>query len=105
MQRCVCFVGVGNEVSCSAVYGPHWLVLLGEASEISRVQGSRTDNRVAVLLLRRRVCFVLDQLWLLRWCAHEARVETEEGHFESRVPTGWYFEVRQVCFLYAGVKY
>jgi hypothetical protein len=40
------------------------------------------------------LCFVLGQARLLRWCAHEAREETEEGHFESRAPTGWYFEVR-----------
>jgi len=25
----------------------------------------------------------LGQARLLRWCAHEAREETEEGHFES----------------------
>jgi len=50
------------------------------------------------------VCFVLGQLRLLRWCAHEAREETEEGHFESRAPTGWYFKVGQGCFLCARAK-
>ena len=59
----------------------------------------------AVALLRGRLCFVLDQVRLLRWCAHEAREETEEGHFESRAPAGWYFEVRQVCFLCSAAKY
>ena len=51
------------------------------------------------------MCFVLGVLRFLRWCAHEAREETEEGHFESRAPTGWYFEVRHVCFLCAEAKY
>ena len=39
------------------------------------------------------------------WCAHEAREETEVGHFESRAPASWYFEVRQVYFLCAAAKY
>jgi hypothetical protein len=47
------------------------------------------------------LCFVLGQLRLLRWCAHEAREETEEGHFESRAPTDWCFKLRQVCFMCA----
>jgi len=51
------------------------------------------------------VCFVLGVLQLLCCCAHEAREKTEEGHFESRAPTGWYFEVRQVYFLCAAAKY
>ena len=69
------------------------------------MQRPSTDDGGAVALLRGRVCFVLGQLRLLRWCAHEAREETEEGHFESRAPTGWYFEVKQVCFLCAVAKY
>ena len=56
-------------------------------------------------MLQGRMCFVLGQLWLLRWCAHEAREEAKEGHFESRAPTGWYFKVSSVCFLCAGGKY
>ena len=68
-------------------------------------RGQERDNGEAVALLRGHVCFVLDQLRLLRWCAHEAREETKEEHFESRAPTGWYFKVRQVCFLCAGFKY
>ena len=67
-------------------------------------QQPSTDNGGAVALLRGRVCFVLGQVWLLRWCAHEAREETEEGHFESRPLTGWYLKVRQVCFLCARTK-
>ena len=58
----------------------------------------------SVQVLRGRVCFVLGPLLLLRWCAHEAREETEEEHFESRPPTGWYFYVRELCFLCARAK-
>ena len=54
---------------------------------VSCAQGPGYDDEEAVALLRGRVCFVLGQLRLLRWCAHEAREETEEGHFESRPPT------------------
>ena len=50
------------------------------------------------------MCFVLGPLRLLRWCAHEAREDTEEGHFESRPLTGWYLKVRQVCFLCVRAK-
>ena len=63
-----------------------------------------SNKKARFVLLRGRVCFVLGQVWLLRWCAHEASEKTEEGHFESRAPTGWYFEVRQVCFLCAAAK-
>ena len=55
--------------------------------------------------LRDCLCYVLGQLRPLRWCGHEAREEPEEGHFEPRAPTGWYFEVRQVCYLFAGGEY
>ena len=55
-------------------------------------------------LLRDCLCYVLGQLRPLRWCGHEAREEPEERHFESRAPTGWYFEVRHVCFLCAEAK-
>ena len=68
------------------------------------MQGASTDEKEAVALLRGRVRFVLGQLRLPRLCAHEAREEPEEGHFESRAPTGWYFEVRQACFLCAGIE-
>jgi len=67
-------------------------------------QGPSYDDGLSVALLRGRVCFVLGQLRLLRWCAHEAIEETEEGHFESRAPTGWYFKVGQGCFLCARAK-
>ena len=63
---------------------------------VSCAQGPSTDDGEAVALLRDRVCFVLGQLRLLRWCAHKASEETEEGHFESRAPTDWYFKVRQM---------
>ena len=55
-------------------------------------------------MLRGRVCFVLGKLQLLRCWAHEAREEADVGHFKSRPPTGWYFKVRQGCFLCAGAK-
>ena len=64
-----------------------------------------TYKHACFVMLRRRVCFVLGQVWLLRWCADEARDETEEGQFESRSPSGWYIEVRQVSFLCAAAKY
>ena len=70
----------------------------------SCAQGPSTDDEEAVALLRGRACFILGPLRLLRWCTHEAREETKEGHFESRAPTGWYFKVRQVCFLCARAK-
>jgi len=44
----------------------------------------------------------LGQLRLLRWCAHEAKEKSEEGHFESKAPTCCYFKVRKVFFLCAG---
>ena len=69
------------------------------------MQGPCTVYGEAAALLRDLVCFILGQLWLLRCCAHEAKEETKEGHFESRPPTGWYFKVRQVCFMYARAKY
>ena len=69
------------------------------------MQRPSSNDGGAVALLRGRVCFVLGPLRLLRWCAHEAREETEEGHFESRAPTGWYFKVRQVCFCAQGPSY
>ena len=78
---------------------------LGLGKCISCAQRPSSDDGGAVALLRDRVSFVLGQVRLLRWCAHEAREETEEGHFESRAPTGWYFEVRQVCFLFTAAKY
>ena len=71
---------------------------------VSCAQGPSNDDGEAVALLRDRVCFVLGQLRLLRWCAHEEREESEEGHFGSRPPTGWYLKVRQVSFLCAGAK-
>ena len=71
---------------------------------VSCAQGPSYDDGLSVALLRGRVCFVLGPLRLLRWCAHEAIEETEEGHFESRAPTGWYFKVGQGCFLCAGAK-
>ena len=71
---------------------------------ISYVQRPSNDDGGAAALLRGRVCFVLGQVWLLRWCDHEAREETEEGQFETKAPSGWYFEARQVYFLCAAAK-
>ena len=68
------------------------------------MQGPSYDDEEALALLQGRVCFVLGPLRLLRWCAHKAIEETEEGHFESRAPTGWYLKVRQGFFLCAGAK-
>jgi len=72
---------------------------------ISCAQRPSNDDGKAIALLLGRVCFILGPLRFLRWFAHEAREETEEGHFESRALTGWYFNVRQVCFLCARAKF
>ena len=84
--------------------GPPLVGTLRWGKVVSCAQGPSYDDEEAVALLQGRVCFVLGSLRLLRWCAHEAREETEEGHFESSTPTGWYFKVGQVCFLCTGAK-
>ena len=85
--------------------GPPLVGTLRWGKVVSCAQGPSYDDEEAVALLQGRVCFVLGQVWLLRWCAYEAREETEEGHFESRAPTGWYFKASKVRFLCARAKY
>ena len=52
------------------------------------MQRPSTDDGEAVALLRGRVCFDMGVLRLLRWCAHDAREETEEAIF-NWLKTRW----------------